>query len=124
MGGVDEMAPRDLVERHPAPAPGAPPEPHRDLEQGELVSPRREAARAPETVELTQDRDDGVIGCLQTEVVQVTGHVWRKRVSTPKRLRPRHSMQYLVQSRVSLSPEWALASKLFQPACGIVVELG
>jgi hypothetical protein len=66
-----ERAPRVVREWDLAPLPRALAQLHCGLEEGELVGPGREAARAAKVVEPSEDADEGVVGRLLGEIVEI-----------------------------------------------------
>jgi hypothetical protein len=121
---IGDQPPALGLERDLAALPGAPANLDRRFEQGELVGPRGEAAVAAEVVELGDDGEQGVVGALLREVVEVSTPQVREGGAAASHLEPRGTDQQLAQLTHRLVTLPALAAQPAQPGARLEVGLG
>jgi hypothetical protein len=95
--GIRDRGPCLVVEGDLAPVPRSSPRLHAGLENHELVSPGREATRAPERVELGEDRDERVVRRLRREVGLLRTPDVPQRAASASELEARPTEQQRVQ---------------------------
>lgn len=97
VASVGHQRPRLRLEHHLAFLPGPPAQTHPRLQQGELVGPGGESARAAVVVELAEDGHQGVIGGLESQVVELLAAYVRQGGASARDLKARAAHEQLVQ---------------------------
>jgi hypothetical protein len=111
----------ELENLTPLPRPLA--ELHGRLEQGELVHPGREAARATEVVEPRENAHERIVRGLERDLAQfVSAQVGQTRSATSD-LEPRRAEQECVQPRDGRVAHGPVVTQVPQPGARFLVEL-
>ena len=121
--GASEGAPRVRLERQLPSLPRAPPQLDGRLEQGELVHPGGETAGAAEVVEALKHAHEGVVGRLESDVVELVAAQVGQPRSTPADLEARRAEQEPVQPREGLVLDQAVRAQRAQPLARLLVEV-
>jgi hypothetical protein len=119
---IRQALPRIVVERHPPAAPRPAPQPHRDLEHGELVGPGREPARPAKLIELAENGHRGIVRGLQAQIIEVAQNLRGKGATAPEGFRPGDAMQHRVQALPRGLARRTGGAQLREPAGRGVVE--
>ena len=107
-----EEVPPVLLHRHLALLPGAPAQLHGRLVERELVRPGREPAQPAEVVEAPEHAHQRVVGCLESDVVELRSPQVRHRRLPATDLESRSAKQERVEPLDRFVTSLALARRL------------